>query len=163
MTLLDVPGPGWAIQQLIKGAAFIATVCVAASALIVFAVPIARAITPKFTYGDNLSTLDEETVARVSLSIIGVGLVAFYLPKLLARWAEIAYALLAVDSSSGVALGFSIYSWPNAVVYFFGVGLGIALFLTAFRIAPLLRPLRRAGTSAHLDEPTSSSQNKERS
>lgn len=133
-------------------------------ALIVFARPLSRLVTPKAVTPDLNLNLDADQISRLSISILGLALIAYGLPRLLARWAEIAFVLLRTDPSAGLSASFNVYTWPNAVVFFFCVVVGAGFLLAAFRIDPFLRPLRRAGTGAHLDEdPNGPSQSKAQS
>lgn len=140
------------IRDISFGALHISLALLSSFALIVLARPLSRLMTPKAVTANFNANLDADLIARLSISIIGLALIAYGLPRLLARWAEIVFALLQTDPSAGVSLSMGVHIWPNAVLYFFSVAVGTGFLLAAFRIGPFLRPLRRAGTGARLDD-----------
>jgi len=130
--------------------------------LLLYSRSIALWATPKNSphiAGLNIHT---EGMTRLAMAIIGLFLVASAFPEAGGGLIRLSIeALRSIKDPNHISFG---ESWiPGLPEQFAKLALGIALFLTAFRIAPFLRPLRRAGTGAHLDAPTSSSQSKERS
>ena len=107
--------------------------------------------------------IEVDAVARLAMSIIGLLLLANALPHVAGSLVRLAVEYV---QSLVAPAPFAISGWwsPGLPEYLTKSILGAALFAAAFRVSPFIRPIRRLGTGAKLDEPpTSPSQSKERS
>lgn len=167
MLIQSSSDPAFSTGTVLMAAALAITAVIAAIIPVLMILLARRAVRWMIPVGapdiDGLS-LDAEGLSRLAMSMIGLFLIADALPKvggaminLLADWGE------SLDPT-GQSVTFTASVGPGMPEHLAAFILGVALFLAAFRIGPFLRPLRRAGTGAHLDEDsTAPSQSTERS
>ncbi|MGJ3231289.1 MAG: hypothetical protein ACFE0P_05795 [Oceanicaulis sp.] len=156
---LDAQGMGAFALGIAASAAVAATLPVL---FLCFARRLARLLIPANAPEIQGLEIDTQQLARLAMAIIGLHLIATGLPDAAgAAVRQAAQTINALANPSSIPVSMGVI--PGLPEHLAKTVLGLALFLTAFRISPFLRPLRKAGTGAHLQEPTSPSQSTERS
>lgn len=97
-------------------------------------------------------SLDAEGLSRLAMSMIGLFLIADSLPEIGGQLVRVADAWRRSAAAGSPDFGQYVSITPSLPEYSAAFVFGVGLFLAAFRIGPFLRPLRRAGKGASMDD-----------